>query len=95
MKLIGSSGEVIVTWSDHYPGCEKCREGVDLEKSSTFVNACAKGSRLVMEEMQKRQAPIEAQKRREVEKWAKEAGTFIKHRVKDPRAITRYVEPTK
>lgn len=33
-----------------------------------------------MEELKKRQAPVEAAKRRAVEKWAEEAGMFIKSR---------------
>lgn len=92
MRLINHFGEdVIITWHDHAPSCEKCRS-VDLEKSATFVHACAQGSQLVMEEMKKRQAPVEKQKRADEEKWAKERGVFIKPRVKDARAITRYVE---
>lgn len=64
-----------VTWGDHYPGCVKCRE-VDLDKSSSFVNACAQGSVLINEEMVKRQYPIVAAKRAEVLAWAKKAGVF-------------------
>lgn len=82
MKLYSPNDiEQIITWFDHFPSCAKCRE-VNLDKSSTFVNACAQGSILVMEEMKKRQAPIEAQKAREVEEWAQKAGTFIKQKSK-------------
>lgn len=65
-----------VTWSDHYPACEKCRN-VDLEVTATFVNACAyPGAALLNEELAKRQAPIVAQKRKEVREWAKKTGVF-------------------
>lgn len=93
MKLYGTKGEeVVILWGDHQPSCETCRE-VDLSRSATFAKACAQGSPLLMEELAKRQAPIVAKKRKEVEEWAKERGTFIKSKVKDARVITKYKEP--
>lgn len=64
-----------VYWNDHWPSCEKCRE-VDLEKSASFVKACATGSQLINEEMIKRQAPVVRQKRKEEREWAQRAGVF-------------------
>lgn len=64
-----------VVWRDHYPGCDKCRS-VDLEKPASFVNACAEGSPLILEELAKQQAPIVAQKRAEVREWARKTGVF-------------------
>jgi len=76
MKLHGPRGEeTIVTWGDHWPGCEECR-AVEIERSATFANACAQGSPLLIEELAKRQAPVATQKRKEVEEWAKKAGVF-------------------
>lgn len=83
MKFRDSHGQdVIVTWGDHWPGCDKCREVV-IEKSATFANACAQGSPLLMEELAKRQAPAESAKRKAVEEWATKAGTFIKSKAKN------------
>jgi hypothetical protein len=80
MKFITGWNGVIpeyknVVWADHYPGCEKCR-GVDLEKTASYVNACAEGSPLLMEELTKRQSPIVRQKAQEVKDWARKAGVF-------------------
>jgi hypothetical protein len=96
LKKVDEDGRTVlvdVSWGDHSPGCKKCRR-VDLEKSASFVDACAMGSKLIAEEMAKRQAPVVAQKRAEVKKWAREAGFAVdsglsKDRVK---AITKYVE---
>lgn len=80
MKFINHHGEdVEIRWSDHRPGCAKCRE-VEIDSSATFSRSCAQGGVLLMEELKKRQAPVERAQRRAVEKWAEEAGTFIKSR---------------
>lgn len=90
MKFHDSSGnEITRSWGDHWPSCERCRE-VSLEKSATFANACAEGSPLLMEELTKRQAPVEKQKRKEVEDWAKARGTFKMG--KSSGVPTKYVE---
>lgn len=77
MKFLGSKQEdVVVVWGDHAPGCEKCRQ-VDLNKSASFAHACASpGAALLTEELRKRQAPIETEKRKENERWTRERGTF-------------------
>ena len=81
MKLIekyGENGEPIYTkvfWTDHYEGCEQCR-AVDLNQSSSFVNACVLGSQLLNEELIKRQIRVVQKKRDEVRKWAEKAGVF-------------------
>lgn len=87
MKLKNMYGEaVILTWSDHVPGCPSCRM-VDIEKSATFANACVLGSQLLLEKLAQMQAPIESEKRKAVEKWAEDAGTFIKHRAKETKTV--------
>lgn len=76
MKLYGSDGEEkIVRWFDHAPACKQCRE-VNLDSLATFAYSCAQGGVLLMEEMKRRQAPVERQKAKEVEDWAKRAGVF-------------------
>ena len=75
------TGETIIFWGDHWPGCEKCRE-VDIEKSATFANACAQGSPLLMEELARRQAPKVAEKRKQEKEWAEKAGVFVTERSK-------------
>lgn len=90
MKFTDSRGnEQVVVWADHTRDCRKCCE-VDVSSPRTFSLCCAQGAPLLMEELAKRQAPIESAKRKENEKWAQERGTFIKSRVKDARAITKY-----
>lgn len=88
-----NGGLQTVTWSDHYPGCSKCRE-VDLDKPATFVNACGfPCSALLGEEMKKRAAPIAAKKAAEIKAWATEAGFKTDPGVSKEklRQITRYV----
>lgn len=76
MKFIDKDGDTrIVMWGDHWPACAKCRE-VDVAKSATFVNACAQGSPLLMEELARRQAPVEKEKRATVLEWARKVGVF-------------------
>lgn len=77
MKLIQKSTgiEEEFTWGSHEGGCTSCLK-VDLGKPATFVHACAFGSRLLMEEMQKRQTPVVRQKAKQVEEWAKKTGAF-------------------
>lgn len=76
MKLYGPKDEeTIVTWGDHWPNCDKCRE-VSLEKSATFSNVCAQGAPLLSEELTKRQAPIVKAKTQAVKEWAGKAGVF-------------------
>ena len=65
----------VVTWDDHAPSCEKCRK-VDINKTSTFVLACAEGSPLLTEKCVKVYAPVYKKKREEVLEWAKQAGVF-------------------
>lgn len=71
----GDSGGKEVFWGDHQPGCEHCRE-VSPDSPATFAHACVLGSQLLKEELEKRQAPIEKQKRQEVKAWATKAGVF-------------------
>lgn len=82
---------VDIKWGDHYAGCEKCRT-VDLSKPATLTYACAAGAPLLKEELRKRQAPVVAKARKEVEEWAKKTGAFTEFdgKVKDARVITRY-----
>lgn len=89
MKFVDDKKEtVIVVWSDHMPSCEKCRR-VELEKSATFVSACWLGSKLLMEELTKRQAPVVSQKENEIKAWAEKTGVFKMWRGKPVK--TRYV----
>lgn len=64
-----------IVWGDHYYGCEKCRE-VDLDKPASFVAACPLGSRLINEELIKRQAPVVRENAQKVREWARKAGVF-------------------
>lgn len=76
MKLKNEKNDLVdVTWSDHAPGCAKCRE-VDLDRPASFAAACAQGSALLQEEMIRRQAPVVRQKSAEVRKWAEKTGVF-------------------
>lgn len=76
MKFYDSKGvETIITWGDHWPGYDKCRE-VSIEKSATFANVCAQGAPLLSKELVKRQAPAVKKKRSEVLGWAQKAGVF-------------------
>lgn len=71
----GKPEYVQIVWSDHIMGCGKCR-GVDVMKPASFVNACAEGSQLLMEELVKIRAPVQKKKAEEVRAWAKAAGVF-------------------
>ena len=64
-----------ISWSDHRHGCEKC-QSVDVERTATFVNACAEGSPLLMEYSASLQAPAQKEKEKTVREWAKRAGVF-------------------
>jgi hypothetical protein len=86
LKTVDEQGEYVldpkgrnvmkeVLWGDHFPACVQCRE-VNLGASSSFVHACGEGAALLMEELAKRQAPIVAQKNKEVRDWARKAGVF-------------------
>lgn len=80
MKLYGKDEngkvtETVITWSDHWPSCERCRE-VSIAKPSTFAGTCAQGAPLLMEELAKQQAPVEKQKTAAVRAWADKAGVF-------------------
>lgn len=76
MKLKkGENDFVTVTWSDHAPGCVKCRD-VSLDTPPQFVNACPLGSQLIGEEMIKRQAPVVREKAAAVRKWVETTGVF-------------------
>ena len=89
MKFYDKDGGIEVVWSDHKYNCAKCSE-VEIGNAATFVKSCAIGAQLIMEELKKQQAPIQREKDKKIEEQAKQAGTFIKSRVKDARAITRY-----
>lgn len=76
MKFYDSHGEEkIISWGDHWPGCASCRS-VNIDKSATFVNACAQGSPLLMEEMAKQRAPIAREGAQINKQWARDRGTF-------------------
>jgi len=49
---------------------------VDLEKTGSFVNACAQGSPLLMEHTVKMQIPAVKEKAKQVREWAKRAVVF-------------------
>ena len=67
--------KVTVTWSDHRSECAKCQE-VDIDKSATFVCACAEGSPLLMEHLVELRRPEGKRRAKEVLEWAKAAGVF-------------------
>lgn len=79
-------------WGDHRPLCKSGCQEVDIERSATFVRACAEGSALLMEELKKRQAPVVREKAKQVEKWAQQTGVFHefdKERAKSQDAVKR------
>ena len=87
----GIEVNVTINWLDHAPTCVRCRT-VEITRSATFAQACSMGSRLVSEELHKRQLPAEHKKARAITEWAKQAGVF-KLRRGDPKAVksaTRY-----
>jgi endogenous inhibitor of DNA gyrase (YacG/DUF329 family) len=94
MRLYGKDGEQLdVKWKDHRPKCPHC-QNVDLEKPASFGRSCAQGGALLMEEMKKRQAPVERQKAAAEKEWAKERKTFVIDRASRSyvESITKYVE---
>ena len=64
-----------ITWSDHRACCAKC-ELVDLERTASFVLACAEGSPLLLEHTIRLQAPAQRERESKVREWAKKAGVF-------------------
>ena len=87
MKLFNEDVPVIVLWSDHVYSCKKCYN-VKLESPATFAQTCAMGAPLLLEELAKRQAPVEKEKRKAIEQWAKDTGVFVTHRAKN--TYTKY-----
>jgi len=80
MKLIekyeaGKPVYVTVTWGQHIVGCSRCGN-VDIDKTSTWVNACAQGSALLAEKAREIHRPVQKKKAAEVLEWAKKAGVF-------------------
>lgn len=71
----GKEYTVIVKWDEHVAGCSKC-QSVQFSSSASFVNACAEGSPLLMEELVKRQRPVQRKKDAEILEWAKKTGVF-------------------
>ena len=78
-RLIGfENGKPVyknVNWNEHIDGCKKCQE-VDLDKSSSFVLACAEGSQLLSEFLINLQRPIQKEKEAKIREWARKAGVF-------------------
>ena len=77
-RKISESNQTVfvnVTWDDHIDDCAKCRT-VDLNNTSSYVNACAEGSPLLMERAVEIQRPAQQEKARKVKEWAKAAGVF-------------------
>ena len=87
MKIKDMYGEsVVVAWEDHVPSCPNCGL-VDTEKTATFSQTCVLGSQLLLEKLAQIRAPVEREKRKAVEKWAEEAGVFIKLRAKENKTV--------
>lgn len=49
--------EKLTEWEIHLQGCVKCKT-VDISRTNTLVNCCAKGAPLVMDFISKRQTLI-------------------------------------
>ena len=86
MKLFAKDQELIITWSDHQPACNHCRQVV-LSQPKTYQQTCALGSQLLLEKLAENQAPVEREKRKANEKWAEARGTFVTHRTKNVRTL--------
>ena len=97
MKLSSRDAEgrlvdIDVSWGDHLQGCPRCQE-VDVNVTATLSRSCAMGAALLAEHLSALQAPVEKKRRKEVEAWAVNAGTFIKPRAKLQH--TKYVDADK
>jgi len=64
-----------ITWDEHAARCGKCMN-VDLAQTSSFVFACALGSKLLNEKAKEIQRPVQQKRAKEVRDWAEKAGVF-------------------